>query len=526
MSGIRDLLGEAISHPMLVLGSILVLLLTYPLTTALYNLFLHPLHRFPGPLLYAASPYPWAIRHALGTSAFHTERLHARYGPVVRIGPNHLSFTSPAAWRDAYNALPPRPGNKAHGHWSWPEMPKSKTFTSATDDQETSILQAEYYEHGRLRRALAPGFADAALKRWTGPGGTLKVHVDLLVEKLKGKCRGDEGSQGGEGTVLDMEKWYGWTMFDIGGELVWGRTFGCLDKEEYHPWVDFLMGTLKAAAAMVSIIYLGGRGLVRILFNTVGQKSIETLRKMTEEILTYRLGMEEGRVDLFEGLLKHRDEWNLSFEKLSTSGLVMTMGGSETLASSLSGTTYLLLENPSTWKKLAEEVRTAFTNADDITVKATAQLPYLTAVINEGFRMYPPVVADLVRVVPPEGKEIAGHFIAGGALVEVQPWSANHSADNWVDPWTFNPDRFLVSEEEARAAGNIFEASQIFSYGPRNCLGRNLAYAEMRLILARLVFEFDMELQDDSHDWIMQQKTYPLWDRLPLNVHIKPVMRN
>lgn len=55
---------------------------------------------------------------------------------------------------------------------------------------------------------------------------------------------------------------------------------------------------------------------------------------------------------------------------------------------------------------------------------------------------------------------------------EVQPWSINHSSDNWTDLWTFNPDRFLHDEDEAKKAGNILEALQPFSWGPRNCIGR------------------------------------------------------
>ncbi|KAK4041427.1 cytochrome P450 [Parachaetomium inaequale] len=510
MINLQNLLSEATSNTTLLLGSVVILLLTYPLTTLTYNLLLHPLRHFPGPVLHRASALPWALRHALGTSAFHTQKLHARYGPVVRIAPGHLSFTSPRAWHDIYNALP-RDGGSV-----WPEMPKSKVFTSATDDQEESIIQAGFHEHARLRRALAPGFSDAAL-RVQEP--VLRGYVDLLVGKMREKC--EEGG----GAVLDMEQWYNWATFDIAGDLVWGRAFGCLEREEYHPWIAFIMGTLKAAAAMVSIIYLGGRWLVRILFKTVGQKSILTLRRMTEEMVSHRLAMEKGKDDLFEGLVKHREEWSLSLEKFSSNGLILTLAGSETLATSLCGMTYLLLENPSTMETLTRELRAAFESADDITVKAVSRLPYLTAVINESLRMYPPVVADLIRVVPPEGKQIAGHYVVGGTFVEVQPWSINHSPDNWVDPWTFNPDRFLPSEDEAREAGNVLEASQAFSWGPRNCLGRNLAYAEMRLILARLVYEFDMKLGEGSDNWIGRQKTFPLWDRLPLNVHCTPVRR-
>lgn len=47
----------------------------------------------------------------------------------------------------------------------------------------------------------------------------------------------------------------------------------------------------------------------------------------------------------------------------------------------------------------------------------------------------------------------------------------------------------------------------------------------MRLILARLVYEFDMVLADDGQKWLERQKTYTLWDRLPLNVYFVPVKR-
>jgi cytochrome P450 len=216
----------------------------------------------------------------------------------VRIAPNHLSFTDPAAWRDIYGPLP-RPG--APGSSVWPEMPKSKVFTSATDDQPESIIQAGYEDHARMRKALAPGFGEPALRRQEP---VIKRYLDMLVAKLQQHCE----EEGGRNEPVNMEMWLNWTTFDIGGELVFGRRFRCLEKGEYHPWIAFIMGTLKAAAAMVSVIYLGGRWLVRILFNTVGQKSIMTLRVMTEEMVAERLAMEKGRDDLFEGLVKLREE--------------------------------------------------------------------------------------------------------------------------------------------------------------------------------------------------------------------------
>jgi hypothetical protein len=51
----------------------------------------------------------------------------------------------------------------------------------------------------------------------------------------------------------------------------------------------------------------------------------------------------------------------------------------------------------------------------------------------------------------------------------------------------------------------------------------SLAYAEMRLILANMIYHFDLTLADESRDWIAKQKAYPLWARGQLQVFVEPV---
>jgi hypothetical protein len=50
----------------------------------------------------------------------------------------------------------------------------------------------------------------------------------------------------------------------------------------------------------------------------------------------------------------------------------------------------------------------------------------------------------------------------------------------------------------------------------------SLAYSEMRLIMARMVWNFDMRLAKDSHDWVDKTELYLLWDKGPLNVYLTP----
>jgi len=64
-------------------------------------------------------------------------------------------------------------------------------------------------------------------------------------------------------------------------------------------------------------------------------------------------------------------------------------------------------------------------------------------------------------------------------------------------------------------------ALQPFSYGPRNCIGRNLAYVEMRLCLARILFSFDIEPTARIQGW-PDQKVFLLWKKPGLWIKMKP----
>jgi cytochrome P450 len=66
------------------------------------------------------------------------------------------------------------------------------------------------------------------------------------------------------------------------------------------------------------------------------------------------------------------------------------------------------------------------------------------------------------------------------------------------------------------------KARQPFSAGPRNCIGKNLAYAEMRLLMASLLWHFDLELAEESRDWMERNQIYTLWVKPELKVKLAP----
>lgn len=90
------------------------------------------------------------------------------------------------------------------------------------------------------------------------------------------------------------------------------------------------------------------------------------------------------------------------------------LAGTETTATELSGLTYLLLKNPVQLERLTKEVRSAFSSMDDMTMTKLSQLEFLSACLEEGLRMYPPVPIGLARTAPAGGATVCGHWVAGG----------------------------------------------------------------------------------------------------------------
>ena len=212
----------------------------------------------------------------------------------------------------------------------------------------------------------------------------------------------------------------------------------------------------------------------------------------------------------------------MRIEELRQTCELFVVAGSETTATLLSGVTYLLSKNPESYQKLVDEIRQAFDNEDQIDITNTSGLKYESAVLEEALRMFPPVGGSQCRFTPPEGHTISSQFVPGNAIVSVSQWSANRASSHFRDSYQFIPERWLG---DPKYKDDKRKAVQPFSVGPRNCIGLNLAYAEMKVILARILWNFDFALCKESQDWMDRLKVYTLWMRKPMMVKLTPVVR-
>ncbi|RSM03265.1 hypothetical protein CDV31_010541 [Fusarium ambrosium] len=479
----------------------IILTILYIAGTVAYNLFLHPLRKFPGPLLMRATRLPYVYKAIAGTLPFDVLDLHNKYGSVVRVAPNELAFLDETTWKDIM-------GHRTQGR---PEFLKP-SFWYNPSNGPTNIVSSVGAEHAALRRQLATGFSERGLR---SQQPIIMGYIDLLISRLHERCKSGN---------VNLTSWYNFTSFDIIGDLTFGESFGCLDKAEYNPWVRNIFDLAKMGNIMQQSTHFPWLRtlLIYMLSSPLARSRQVSHRQMTREKLLRRieLGKNQDRPDLLEGLLKKKEEWNMQLGHLEKNASVLIVAGSETLATALSGITYLLLKNPETLRKLVKEVRSNFNSEDEIDFISVNKLTYLVACIDEGLRMYPPAPIGLPRIVPKEGANVSGHFVAEDSIVAVHQWAAYHSEKHFKKPFEFHPERFLGDPE---FESDHREALQPFHLGARGCIGRNLAYVEMKVILSRVVWNFDLTLDPECSQWMESQKVYNVWAKGPLMVKLEPV---
>jgi len=198
------------------------------------------------------------------------------------------------------------------------------------------------------------------------------------------------------------------------------------------------------------------------------------------------------------------------------------VAGAETTATLLTGLLYYLLANNEVqfcYGNLASLFRSRIRSVEDITMAfimekeiMEKEFEDLDCCINEALRLFLPLLGNLRCIVPPEEKLICGKWVPGGTLVAVDVFSANTSSHNFFLANHFIPERWLpedptgIKQKQECFNNDKLDAVQTFTFGPRNCIGRNLAMMEIKLILVRLLWQFNIQLEEESKDWIDRVK--------------------
>lgn len=326
-SDFRGLFGSCVSSfrclsSVTAFGVVLATIAAY----VVYQLYFHPLAKYPGPLLGRLTQW-YDVYHAyVGDKHIHFYHLHKKYGTVVRFSPNSLSINDPAALKVIY----------AHGA----NVRKSvfyKCFRAAPQAIST-LLATEKQHHARKRRIMGQAFSDTALK---GFEQYVQGHVQDLVERIGATASRPNPDKSRWSVPVDMADWCNWLVFDIMGDLVFGRSFGTLGEQPENRRGIYLLGRAArrnyVVAAMPALITTGlekvlpllrGLYLDRCQYLAFGKKQV-----MDKIARNKASPTESARRDIFSFLLHAKDPQSgegMPMPELCMEGNTLIVAGSDT----------------------------------------------------------------------------------------------------------------------------------------------------------------------------------------------------
>jgi cytochrome P450 len=168
--------------------------------------------------------------------------------------------------------------------------------------------------------------------------------------------------------------------------------------------------------------------------------------------------------------------------------LTMLIAGHDTSTALLAWALYSLGRDPGLLAQLQDEVGAVLGTEPPTEAEQLAGLPLLDQAIKETLRLYPPIHVGNRRASA--GTELQGYDVPEGARVMVSIYLAHRHPDHWENPEQFCPARFAPGQGGERPPLTYLP----FGGGPRYCIGAAFAQIEAKVVLARLLQTFDLEL--------------------------------
>ncbi|KAJ5286982.1 hypothetical protein N7478_002668 [Penicillium angulare] len=422
-----------------VLG-VLLFLASYIVAIVLYRLFLSPLAKFPGPPLAASTRLYETYYQILkgGTFTWHIDELHKKYGPVVRITPWEIHIKDPSYYYTVY-AGPGKHRNK-DSWFSFISVPHSIFSTNSHD------------LHRPRRKVLGQFFKRQAIVEFEP---AIRATLESLCKHFSTAVESQE--------ALELHA----AFYSFTSDNLSRYAFGTRDAFKYleepkipDTWKDSLTAMF---------------GFCRLIrhFPIISHVGHMFPRPVSWAVPSF-------------GWLR----------RLEDDAIFLMMAGTDAPAQVLAITIFHILNNPEVFKRLKTEL---VNGLPDITTTSTLEelesIHYLSAVIREGLRLSSVVTTRLPRSAPDEVLQYNQWKIPAGTPVSMSTYFILRDPEIFPEPRSFLPERWLLSRDELKALEKYLVPA---SKGTLGCLGQNLAWAWLHIIIGTLFRRFELTLHDTT----------------------------
>ncbi|KAG8859727.1 hypothetical protein FRB96_004301 [Tulasnella sp. 330] len=214
---------------------------------------------------------------------------------------------------------------------------------------------------------------------------------------------------------------------------------------------------------------------------------------------------------------------NLNDDMISAAGMSIFGAGSASMEGTLSTFVLAMLLYPEVQERARAEIDRVVGEDRLPTIADKDATPYLNAVILETLRWHPTLPIGVPHGLT-QDDVYEGQPIPAGTMVFVNAWGILHDENNFADPSTFNPDRFLNMNQpnhdnHDNAASTIINPWNVgFGYGGRICQGIPVAEAELWIATAMILACFEVRPKADTEtseplipkaSWIGQTISFP-----------------
>ncbi|XP_076896913.1 cytochrome P450 CYP94D108-like [Bidens hawaiensis] len=305
-------------------------------------------------------------------------------------------------------------------------------------------------------------------------------------------------------TVIDLQELLERYSFDNICKVAFNFDPGCLAGDGTTG--SEFMKDFEEAATLSSgrfMYILPGLYKIKKFFNFGSefklQKSISTVHKFADDIIKSRI-KENGKESGEDLLSRFMNISEYSPEFLRDIVISFILAGRDTTSSALAWFFWILSGHPEVKGKILDELKTIRQSSgksrdDFYSFDELRQMHYLHAAISEGLRLYPPVPVDtkacLKTDVMPDGT-----VVKKGWFVTYHTYAMGRMESVWgKDCNDFRPERWL--EEEEGGGSVVYRPENPFKFpvfhgGPRVCLGKEMAYTQMKLVAASVIEAFEV----------------------------------
>ncbi|KAJ2996755.1 hypothetical protein NUW58_g869 [Xylaria curta] len=460
----------------------LILLIAYACYRAIYNVFFHPLRHWPGPR--------WAAMNPISSHLW-------------RAAPNLLAVNDPRLLPQIYH----RRANK------------TDVYTAGVLGELAPPFQTlDWREYAQKRKRVASSSLLSNLFK-------LESQVDGRVIEWTAAISARFAHTGSR---MDFAAWSQWFAYDTICQLSFGEPLGFVRGardvsnliKNFHDMAPF-------AAVVGALPWL----CEPILQNPI-TKWLFTPRpgdnSGTGKIMAFRDALLNERLrdpkahhkgDFLDNILgaKNEDGTPISVEEVKTECFVLMVAASDTTAAFFCGFVRYVLQTPSVYENLVAEIfefdSSGLLSTPVPTFEEIKALPYFEACHRETQRYHPSTPMIIPRYVGDDGLVLFGRHVPPGTEIGANPYMVHRDKGVFGDDADkFRPERWLESPESTKEMEKYILT---WGYGPRICLGKNIALLETNKLLIQFFRLFQPTIDNNDEKSIWRQENLALlvhWD--------------